>query len=147
MLVACAKRKQAGWHAARELYVSPLFSASRRFAEARADSWYILSGRYGVLTPGSVIESYDLSLNTMRVDERRNWARAVNAYLSVILPPSSVVTFLAGKRYHEFLVPHLREEGHRICLPLAHLRRGEQVQWLQRSNRLPDANYEDLPCL
>jgi hypothetical protein len=134
VLVACAAGKVAAPTVARDLYVSTLFRAARRFAETHGDRWYILSALHGVLEPAQIIAPYECTLNSMRVAERRAWASAINARLLSLLPKGRGVTILAGRNYSEFIVPVLREHGYAVDLPLAHLPIGKQVQWLQRAN-------------
>ena len=40
------------------------------------------------------------------------------------------VTFLAGRRYREFLEPSLRSRGLVVSIPIEGLRIGEQLRWL-----------------
>jgi hypothetical protein len=133
-LVACAASKRDVPSAARDLHLSQLFIASKRFAVATSDSWYILSALHEVLEPDRVIDKYEKTLNGMPISQRREWAARVNARLLAILPDGSRVTILAGKNYREFVEPFLREHGFDVHVPLASLRIGEQVQWLQRAN-------------
>lgn len=141
VLVACAATKREAPIAARDLYLSTLFSESRRFAEANGDSWYILSALHCVLDPARVTERYDLTLNTMAIAQRREWAAQVNETLLDLLPAGCRVTILAGMRYREFVEPFLRQRGFHVEVPLASLRIGEQVQWLQHANATRKSAY------
>ena len=76
-LVSCVKRKLTVPAAARELYISPLFRGLRDYAEVSTDAWYILSAKYGLLSPDDVIDPYELTLNRMPKAEREAWARRV----------------------------------------------------------------------
>lgn len=46
-LVSCVKTKRDTPHPAKDLYTSPLFKGLRRYAEAHADTWFILSAEFG----------------------------------------------------------------------------------------------------
>ena len=48
-LVSCVKSKQDSPAPAGDLYTSPLFRSFRRYAEANADVWYVLSAEHGLL--------------------------------------------------------------------------------------------------
>jgi hypothetical protein len=133
ILVACAASKQSFPSPARDLYVSTLFVEARRYAESHGDSWFILSALYGVLAPERIVVPYERTLNDMTISQRRDWAAEVGTHLLDVLERGSKVTFLAGKKYREFLEPFLREHGYDVHVPLAHLGIGQQIQWLQRA--------------
>jgi hypothetical protein len=71
-LVSCVKQKRDTAAPARDLYLSPLFRGFRRYAESRADSWYILSAEHGVLR-----ERYSVSvpMEGLRIGEQLRWLR------------------------------------------------------------------------
>ena len=130
-LVSCVSQKLQGTHPAKELYVSSLFRKSRAYAESHADQWYVLSAKYGLLHPESMVESYDETLNTMDVAKRWAWAEKVSQGLSDILEPGDKVVFLAGKKYMENIVPNLQGMGVAVENPLGTLRFGERLKWLK----------------
>ena len=134
-LVSCASKKLDGTHPAKDLYVSDLFSKSVRYAEQNADEWLILSAKYGLLKPSTVIGKYDITLNAMSVYARREWADRVFQDLMDVLNPGDRVIILAGQRYAEFLIPKLRDHGVVVDRPLEGLRIGEQLSWLKERNR------------
>jgi hypothetical protein len=80
-LVACAKSKRPGLHAARDLYTGPLFRLSLAAAELHCDEVYVLSAEHGLLTLERVVADYDKSLHELDADSRRGWARWVGASL------------------------------------------------------------------
>jgi hypothetical protein len=68
VVVSCGRQKiwdndpDAGPTAARDAYTSPVFKASRRYAEHFAKRWMILSAKYGFIDPDFIIpETYDRS--------------------------------------------------------------------------------------
>lgn len=75
-LVACISRKRSEPARAEALYDSPLFAKSARLARLRADKWFILSAKYGLVSPQAVIAPYDETLNKMGVSQRRARAGA-----------------------------------------------------------------------
>jgi hypothetical protein len=130
-LVSCVKSKRETAAAACDLYTSPLFRALRGYAEANADTWYILSAEHGLLRPDQHIAPYERTLNTMRQPERLAWAERVQQQLLRALPPGAEVIILAGMPYRENLVPFLREHGFSVRVPLEGLSFGRQLQRLQ----------------
>ena len=115
---------------ARNLYTSPWFAKASELADRRADRWFILSAKHGLLDPDRVIEPYDLSLSSMNVAERRMWAKGVVRSLVPRLNSSDRVVLLAGKLYRENLVNTIHEHGCKVEIPMEGLRIGEQLQWL-----------------
>ena len=129
-LVSCVKSKGPVAAPAGELYTSDLFRKMRRYANATADEWYILSAQYGMLPPDKVIAPYERTLNKMPTAERLAWAHRVQHQLLEALPPGCEVIMLAGERYREDLVPFLREHGFEVTIPLEGLSFGRQLQKL-----------------
>jgi cytoplasmic iron level regulating protein YaaA (DUF328/UPF0246 family) len=129
-LVSCVKSKREEASAAKDLYTSALFRGMRSYAEATADTWYILSAEYGLLDPNQRIEPYEKTLNRMPVTDRRSWADRVKAQLADVLPTGAEVIILAGERYREELVPFLENRGHKVSIPLAGLSFGRQLSKL-----------------
>jgi Family of unknown function (DUF6884) len=76
-LVSCVKSKQDSPAPAGDLYTSPLFRSFRRYAEANADVWYVLSAEHGLLHPDQIVATYERTLNAMRKSDRLAWARRV----------------------------------------------------------------------
>ena len=67
-------------------------------------------------------------LYTMPVADRRRWASRVLTQLEPHLNGIRSVTFLAGRRYREFLEPSLRSRGLVVSIPMEGLRIGEQLR-------------------
>lgn len=130
-LVSCVKSKRASPAPAADLYTSALFRSLRRYAEANADSWFILSAEHGLLRPTEVVAPYERTLNRMRKADRAAWAERVQRQLLQELPAGADVIVLAGERYREGLIPFLREQGFRVSVPLEGLSFGRQLQRLK----------------
>lgn len=133
VLVSCVKRKLTHAAPARNLYTSAWFIKAKSLIEASDSNWYILSARYGLVHPDTVIAPYDETLNTLGVAERRTWAGTV---LKRLLPETHRyrrLVMLAGQRYREFLVPQLRARGIDVVVPMGNLRLGEQLSWLSKA--------------
>ena len=62
--------------------------------------------------------------------ERRAWATKVLDKLLPEIAGQQRVVMFAGHRYREFLIEPLRRHGKTVVVPMAHLRRGEQLAWL-----------------
>ena len=129
-LVACVAKKRGEPCPASELYESPLFRKASSYARSIADEWYILSARYGLIAPSTVIEPYNQTLNQMSKVERLAWAERVLETLRPHLKASDEVIFLAGKNYRADLIRPIRELGCTILVPMEGMRIGEQLSWL-----------------
>lgn len=136
-LVSCVSLKREEPTAARDLYISTLFQKARRHVEASRCPWFILSAEHGLVVPDQVIAPYDKTLNTMKMTDRRAWSERVLIQLGKAVPDLVKVVFLAGKRYREFLVPHLKEHGVEISIPMEGLGIGEQLRWLTQNTPDP----------
>lgn len=129
-LVSCVKTKRATASPAGELYTSSLFVGMRSFAQRNADTWYILSAKHGLLRPDQVVDPYETTLKTMKKADRVAWAEQVQQQLLATLPTAAEVIFLAGERYREVLTPFLERRGFTVRVPMAGLKMGRQLQWL-----------------
>jgi hypothetical protein len=123
-LVACSAQKADRPCAAKDLYQGALFKKSMAYLKGRVDAWAILSAKYGLVLPERVIKPYNLTLNTMKVKERRAWTWRVKGQLLDVFPKAELYIVLAGERYRDALkgLPH--------TVPLRGLSIGKQLQWL-----------------
>ena len=133
-LVSCTKSKAGHAMPAKNLYLpSSLFRKARAYCERTYDDWYILSAKHGVLHPESVVEPYDVTLNNMSIDIRREWGKQVWSGLRTLLP--CVFYFHTGARYRDTVIPYFRESRVQFYIPLEGLRVGEQMSWYDRQPR------------
>jgi hypothetical protein len=138
-LVSCVKSKRKTAAPACELYTSALFRGMRRYAEANADAWYILSAEHGLLSPSDIVAPYEKTLLRMPRRERDEWTRRVTQQLLTVVPAHAEVLLLAGARYREGIEPFLKARGCRVTVPMAGLAFGEQLKWLKERDQASDA--------
>lgn len=129
-LVSCVAAKRPRSAKAEELYTSPWFQKAARYVQERRGSWRILSAKYGLLDPETVVDPYEQTLNRMSVADRKNWAARVLTDLEPLVGTGDTAIFLAGDRYREFLVPPLLQRGVIVEIPMEGLQIGRQLQWL-----------------
>jgi Family of unknown function (DUF6884) len=129
-LVSCVSKKRETETQAKDLYISEWFARVREYVERTEDPWFILSAKFGLVTPDTVLAPYNETLNEMPVAERRAWADRVKAQMTVTLPPVERIVIFAGQRYREFLMDYLKTRVERVEVPLERLRIGEQLHWL-----------------
>lgn len=101
-VVACAQVKApVASAAAQDLYASSTFRMARAAAQKLGQgSWAILSARYGLLEPTTVIETYEAALPTMPVAARREWAQRVAAQIeAAVVGVRTHFVVIAGSAY------------------------------------------------
>ena len=129
-IVGCVKSHGSGAQPARDLFTSALFRGRVEAVSVSCDSWFILSSKYGLISPDVVIAPYNVSLATASIAERRRWAAMVIEQFKQRLPDLEKCHFEihASSPYVDFgLVDFLRLAGAAVSLPVAGLRRGEQL--------------------
>jgi len=107
--ISCTKSKKDYCTTAKELYSpSDLFRKHMAYAEMKAkkgDIIFILSAKYGLLQLDDVKCPYELTLNTMKKAERKEWAKKVLEQLQGIADfEHDQAVFLAGKPYYQDLL-------------------------------------------
>jgi hypothetical protein len=133
VLVSCVKSKRTERCRAADMYTSPLFRKMMAYAKTLSPkSIFILSAKYGLLSPDDLIEPYNCTLKEMKTAERRAWAEKVLSGLrhQCNLDADKFV-FLAGEPYRANLLPHIKH----FSVPLERLPFGKQLQWLERHVR------------
>ncbi len=80
---------------------------ARGLVEKTDQPWFILSAKYGLVLPDTIIPPYEQTLSTMGVVNRRAWASRVTQQMEEILPEADEVVVLAGVKYRENLIEYL----------------------------------------
>ena len=141
-LVSCGATKLPHAALAKDLYISDRFQKTRRLVEREGWPWFILSAKHGLLGPERRIEWYDMTLETMSAQARRDWARRVMNSLDPHLASVRSIVIFAGARYREHLEPALRSRG--IEVHVRSLRQGNQLQWLNDQLARPGARKHQV---
>ena len=110
---------------------SSLFSKAYQYATKNYDKVAILSAKYGLLLPDDEIEPYDLTLKTMKKQQRIKWANKVFKQIGERLDLRKIesVYFHAGREYREHLISLLESTGIKCTIPLKGLSFGQQLAW------------------
>jgi hypothetical protein len=137
LLVSCVKKKRSVPAFAKDLYISPLFVAERRYAEARAAPWYILSAKYGLVGPEEWIEPYALYLPDTTATYRSAWGKhVVDRLVDLTGPLDGVIVEIHARRtYLDAVSGPLRTSGGRIVAPLSGLPFGARLSWYKARTR------------
>jgi hypothetical protein len=128
ILISCVSKKLNRTAQAKDLYISPLFKKNLHYARSlNPDSFFILSAKYGLIHIDEEIEPYDVTLNNMPGHRIKEWAGKVLSQLKLATDvENDHFTFLAGKNYRKYLIPHLKH----FYIPMEGLSIGRQLQWL-----------------
>lgn len=110
---------------------SDLFRKAYSYATKNYDFVAILSAKYCLLFPDDNIEPYNLTLNDMNSQQRKEWAEKVFNQMKnrLQLREFDKVFFHTGKPYRKYLILLLEDLGIKCEVPLKHLRIGKQLSW------------------
>lgn len=135
VLVGCVKTKARRPLPAGDLYRSPLFERRRAYAEASGASWYLLSSKWGLIEPDTVVAPYDLYLGDQPASYRRVWGAFVVeqlAALTALRPGTTIevhVEVHAGASYVDPLRKPLADRGAVLIEPIEASSLGEILHW------------------
>lgn len=130
ILISCVSKKLSRQAKAKDLYISPLFKYALKYARLfKPHQMFILSAEYGLLNLNKRIKTYNKTLNTMPLEEIKEWAEDVITQLGrkTNLKKDEFI-FLAGEKYRRYLIPHITN----FRVPLKGLSIGRQLQFLKR---------------
>lgn len=130
-LIACVKSKSNRPQNAIDMYISPLFILSRKYAEQKGLPIFILSAKYGLIDEERVIMPYEKTVNEMKKPELLEWGSRVRAEFQKQFARDDTLLVLAGSKYLTFL------EGldNPIINPLEGLPIGKRLQWLRQHTK------------
>jgi 5'-3' exonuclease len=129
-LVSCSADKTEFEANAEDLYISALFKKSRAWAELAGEPWYILSAKYGMVSPDTSLRPYDTSLKNVSPQERERWGDQVMSQLGKVASPPDLVFLLAGSTYSAAILKRLVDAGYRVAQPLEGMSIGKRLRWL-----------------
>ena len=132
-LVSCVSKKLKRRARTRDLYISAWFVKARAYVERTGNRWFILSAKYGLVSPDQVLSPYELTLNSMSTTQRRAWAERVKRQMDKSRPPTGHIVILAGSRYREFLIDYLRDRARAVRVPMRGRGIGSQLQYLTKA--------------
>ena len=121
VLISCVKSKLNVPAQAKDLYISPQFKYSLKYAyKINADKIFILSAKYGLLELDQLIDPYEQTLSNQK-SEQKAWAvNVLNSLETKTNLFSDYFIILAGKKYREYLIPAIKN----CAVPFEGLRQG-----------------------
>jgi hypothetical protein len=129
-LISCGAKKLGHAVPAADLYVGGFFRLSREWAERHCDSYYILSGKHGLLHPTETVMPYTMYLPDAPAWYREWWSRKVADQMSVEFSGRDIaLSCIAPPSYRGFS-DHIPWP---VSFPMPPgLGIGRQLQWLRR---------------
>lgn len=135
VFIGCVKTKEDHRCEAQDLYISPLFEKSFAYAKqltSNGGSIYILSAKYHLLPIDKVVSPYDLTLNEMSADEKREWSdKVISMCEKSNIKQDDHIVFLCGENYMHYL----KEYFTNYECPLDGLALGESMHWLDENTK------------
>ena len=130
VLVSCSKKKVPHRGKAKDLYISPLFAMSMKYAESlKPDAIFILSAKHWLLELDTEVDSYNVSIHDLSKDELRRWAEQVIVQLGAKTNlQTDHFIFLTGAEYYKHLTPQMKS----FELPLQGLGIGKRLAFLKK---------------
>lgn len=129
VLIACVRSQLPSRASARELFISPLFRYSLKYAETQnSDHIFILSAEYGLLELDDVIDPYDVAMLKMAKEDKLEWSTSVINQLKEHCDlEKDEFTILAGRNYRDHIISHLRNHS----IPMKNLPIGKMLNFLK----------------
>ena len=145
LLVSCGKRKSDTLCKAKDMYNSFRFQQLKSIGESYGFKWYIMSAKYGLLSPETVIEPYDLSLGSCSLEYKQKWAKNVVDNLKVYNKDTLFIV-LADAEYSKYVTPLLIDNGYQVSSPF--LNKDETIvsDYVQTSKNISEA-IEFYKCI
>ncbi|WP_341351973.1 DUF6884 domain-containing protein [Bacillus cereus] len=109
--------------------------AIKNIEQNNYDNWFILSPKHRLLHKEEIIAPYDLTLNSMKTSERKNWTKLVLSQLEDMQEKVAQIDFYAGTKYLEYLFPALEQRGIACNVPLKGEEKGEQLQCYKENTK------------
>jgi len=130
VLISCVSKKLGHKAKAKDIYISPFFKKSLKYAKSlKPDKIFILSAKYNLLKLGQVLSPYNLTLNKMSTEQKKQWANSVLKQLKKVTDlENDYFIFLVGNNYRKFIIPEIKH----YKIPMKSLGIGKQLQWLSR---------------
>lgn len=133
-MVSCSKLKRNEACKASQMYDrSHLFRFASEYCRSHYDQWYILSAKYGLLSPNEIIQPYDKCLYSMSVEDQERWGRMVADQIRQEVMPEDELYFHTGSLYSARIAKFLKNEYH-LYEPMQGLPIGKQMHWYKENH-------------
>ena len=128
-LISCVSKKLKNKTEAQNLYISPLFIKSKKFAQDNFDNFYILSAKYGLLPKNKVISDYNVTLNKMSKISKYKWSLHTARQINNTFSKNDKLYIMAGKNYYNDVIKYINIE---YDILMEGMSIGKRLQWLSK---------------
>lgn len=105
IFISCGKKKRECACRAIDMYIGNYFKAEAEAAKALGGKIWILSAKYGLLSPDDVITPYNLRLSWLNAIQRKIWAdNVIKQMQREGINFNEQAIFLCGNDYSKLLV-------------------------------------------
>ncbi|MGD9994716.1 MAG: DUF6884 domain-containing protein [Salinivirgaceae bacterium] len=139
-IINCSKEKVTYQAKASDMYCSERFNLSKKIVESNNNEWYILSSRYGLLKPNTIIDPYDKHIDDLTKTEKNVYvAKVIKQFSDFNISNKKRIIFLCDSLYVNDIFKELERKKYKIISPFSHLNPvmwGQYLKQLDNSPRL-----------
>lgn len=144
-IIPCTAQKSEVGAPAREVWVGGHFQLTLAYAEYFFDKVYIMSYKYGFITPDFYIEPYDIDMRLEKAAERIRWWYMMKDQIADLVErdkPSLVALFTGQFERSRIMLEFLRNDCPNVIVPWEGLGSGYRQQVVYDGT--PPFDYESL---
>ena len=145
MLISCGKRKSEIECKAKDMYNSSRFVMLKTIAEIAGIQWFIMSAKYGLLSPDEIIVPYDLSLSNCSEAYKNEWANKIVDKASTFSKDTTFFIAASGD-YAQRIVPRFLMRGYNVIVPFVDKDENEVFEYTKKAIHYNEA-IELYKCL
>ena len=138
IFISCTKTKAKEICKAKDMYSpSQWFRLAYRYAKSlKPSAIYILSAKYGLLSPDDEIKPYEKTLVSEKDAEIRKWSLMVAKQIKAkVANREEAVVFLCGKNYRKYIQNLFPKH----TAPVSHYGIGKQMQFFKNNTAKGEA--------
>lgn len=136
-IIPCTNQKSTVPGPAREVWQGANFQLTLYHAEKYYDRVFIMSYKYGLIEPDTLIEPYDIDLKTASAAERLEWWWTVREHIKKLAEehPDLIAVYTGKFERNRFLREFVRNGYRRLIIPWESDAIGQRMQKI----------YDDIP--
>ena len=137
-IINCSKEKVNYQVKASDMYCSERFNLSKKIVEDNNYEWYILSSKYGLLKPDTIIDPYDKNINDLTKKEKNEYiTKIIKQFSDFNINNKKRIIFLCDSLYINEICQELERKKYNIISPFSHLKPEMWVQYLKQLDNSP----------
>lgn len=129
-LVSCGKSKAESRCRAEKLYTGGLTQKGIEWMKRNCQTWFILSAKFGLLHPDTVIDPYDTKITDLNKEEIARWSAKVFGQLKAAHVENKDLLCIAGKEYFQAL--EVPEDNTLYNLFPSGMKMGFRMRWFNQ---------------